>query len=86
MRREQPPIWHSIATPSGTIHTKAIEIGMGLNESEGHYLYLDMKDDGRFHNPTEKKIGCYGLAEAGETWAERLLEEHAAGRRPWLLS
>ena|SRR5947209_13556928 len=84
--RDDPPLWHGLECPHGTIHTKAIEIGLRLGDRLGHRLYMDMKEDDRFVNPTYGNRPCYGLAASGEAWADRLLEEHAVGKKPWLLS
>jgi hypothetical protein len=84
--RDDPPLWHGLECPHGTVHTKAIEIGLRLGDRLGHRLYMDMKEDDRFVNPTHGNRPCYGLASSGEAWADRLLEEHAVGKKPWLLS
>lgn len=72
-------------TPAGTLHAKDIEVGLGLDSRDGEHVYLDMKEDREnFHNPIAVRVACYELTEAGERWAEALLADHEAGRRPWL--
>jgi hypothetical protein len=77
---DKPRAWGQIVTPPGTLHSKDIEVGLRLNPPEGRQLYLDMKDDARFHNPTPHRIGCYELTEAGKDWADRLIRKASRAR------
>jgi hypothetical protein len=48
-------------------------------------LHSDPHAPHYFNNPLEKRKACHELTAAGKEWAERLLAEARAGRKPWLL-
>jgi len=87
--------WGNRRVPPPALHDKRIQIGIGLVGPDGlerndsaeanqHYLALKADTD-HFHNPLEKHTACHELTAAGRQWAEELLAEAQAGRKPWLL-
>jgi hypothetical protein len=84
-----PRDWGKKKVPAPALHDKQIETGIGITDPDGaeaNQFYLALKGTTLyFSNPHPGKIACHELTAHGKKWAESLLAEAEAGRKPWVL-